>query len=99
MDISAVKKDGVIRVTLTGRMDMDNALKAEQAFLKYAASGSVFVLDFAGVEFIGSAGIRSLLTLYRTVEEQNGSVSIVNACDQVHEVLEETDFAPLFNIV
>ena len=99
MDIHAVKDGGVIRVTLSGRMDMDNALKAEQAFLKYSASGNVFELDFSEVDFIGSAGIRALLTLYRTVTDKDGSVAIKNPSEQVLEVLKETEFLPLFTIV
>ena len=77
---------------------MANAITAEQYFLKYAESGKDFVLDFSKVDFITSAGIRALLTLYRTVAEKEGSVTIKNPQPQVMEVLSETEFAELFSI-
>ena len=98
MEIKGRIQNGVIYVTLSGRLDTVSSLTAEQHFLKYAESGSEFVLDFSGVEFITSAGIRALLTLYRTVAEKNGSVTIQNAQSQVVEVLEATEFAELFNV-
>ena len=98
MEIKGRMQNGVIYVTLSGRLDTANAMTAEQHFLKYAESGSKFVLDFFGVEYITSAGIRALLTLYRTVAEKNGSVTIENAQPQVVEVLKETEFAELFNV-
>ena len=98
MEIKGTMKDGIIYVTINGRLDMANALTAEQHFLKYAEHGNQFVLDFSGVEFITSAGIRALLTLYRTVAETEGSVTIRKPQAQVLEVLEETEFAELFNI-
>ena len=79
MEIKGTLENGIINVILKGRLDMANAMTAEQYFLKYAESGKDFVLDFSGVEFIASAGIRALLTLYRTVSEKNGSVTIRNA--------------------
>ena len=99
MEIRGSIKNGIITLVLKGRMDMANAADAEQAFLKYSEEGSKFVLDFTDVEFIASAGIRALLTLYRTVcDREGGIVTIVKAQPQVLEVLNETDFAELFNI-
>ena len=98
MEIKGTLENGVIRVVLKGRLDVAGAMTAEQAFLKYAESGKDFVLDFAGVDYITSAGIRSLLTLYRTVSERGGSVAIVDPCDQVRDVLRETAFAELFQL-
>ena len=98
MEIKGTIENGLIHVLLSGRLDMANAIRAEQHFLKYAERGNQFILDMAGVDFISSAGIRALLTLYRTVSETGGSVTIKNAQPQVLEVLMETDFIELFNI-
>ena len=98
MEIKGTLENGIIKVSLNGRLDMAGAMIAEQHFLRYAESGKVFELDFSKVEFIASAGIRALLTLYRTVSEKDGSVTIKSPQSQVLEVLQETDFAELFNI-
>lgn len=78
---------------------MDGAYKAEQHFTKYAESGNIFVLDFENVEFLSSAGIRVLLSLYRLVSETGGSVTIKKPQPAVFDILEETDFAELFKII
>ncbi len=98
MEIKGTLENNIVKLVLNGRLDIENAMKAEQYFLKYAESGKDFELDFAGVEYIASAGIRALLTLYRAVESNEGSVSIKNANEQVKKVLEETNFAELFVI-
>ena len=98
MTINGSIENGIINVSVVGRLDTANAFVAEQHFLKYAESGNTFVIDFAGVEMITSAGIRALLTLYRTVSETGGSVTIKNANESVVSVLEETQFLELFNV-
>ncbi len=99
MEIKGVKANGIISVTLKGRLDIAGAMEAEQCFLTYAKSGNIFELDFTDVTFITSAGVRALLTLYRTVSEKDGSVTILHPQAQVLEVLEETEFSELFTIV
>ena len=98
MNISGKKVDDKIMVTLEGRLDVNGSYIAEQHFLKYALSGNVFVLDFEKVELISSAGIRALLSLYRTVSDNGGSVTILKPQEMVYEVLKETNFLELFNI-
>lgn len=98
MDIKGSIDNGIITVVMNGRLDMQNAMQAEQHFLKYAESGKDFVLDFSGVDFIASAGVRALLTLYRSVEDRKGSVTIKSPQPQVLEVLQETEFSKLFII-
>lgn len=98
MEIKAVKDNDIIRVKIDGLLDLGNAMKLEQAFLSYAPQGKHFVLDFSAVEFISSAGIRALLTLYREVSAKDGSVTVENAQPQVREVMVETEFDQLFNM-
>lgn len=98
MEFKGSLENGIITIVLNGRLDMANAMTTEQYFLKCTQRGNRFVLDFAGVDFITSAGIRALLTLYRTVSETGGSVTIRNPQPQVLEVLKETEFDELFNI-
>ena len=98
MEMTGNIEKGIVRLVLKGRLDMASSVSAEQFFLKYAESGKHVVLDFSGVSFIASAGIRALLTLYRSVDAKGGDVTIENPQPQVREVLEETDFAELFNL-
>jgi len=98
MEIKGTLENGVITVTLCGRLDYANAIVTEQSFLKYAERGSTFVLDLSGVDFIASAGMRALLSLYRTVQPKGGSVTILHPQSQVCSVLKEAGFQDLFII-
>lgn len=90
--------DGKAMVTVNGRLNMSNAMAFEQEVLPVAQQCTDITLDFAGVEFISSAGIRVLLTLYRAVSPKGGAVTIVNPCEQVRDILKETEFDELFNL-
>lgn len=77
---------------------MKNAMELEQKFMKLSENETKFTLDFAKVPYISSAGIRALLSLYRTVAPLGGSVHIINASDEIKQIMEETDFSSLFNL-
>lgn len=98
MEIRGNIENGIVNLEIDGRLDLANAFTAEQHFLKYAENNSVFSIDMSKVDFITSAGVRALLTLYRTVSEKSGSVTLKGTQPQILEVLEETNFAELFTI-
>ena len=50
MEIKGSIQDGIINLVINGKLDMNNALTAEQYFLKYAESGNKFVLDYFSIE-------------------------------------------------
>lgn len=90
-----VKEDnGVINISVRGRIDSSNADEFGRTILKVAASPDTSViLDFNDLEYISSAGLRVLLTLRKTKE-----VQIVNVNSQVYEVLEMTGLTEIFNV-
>ena len=98
MKAECTKRADDTLVVIDARLDMKNAMELEQQFMKLAEDETKFTLDFAHVPYISSAGIRALLSLYRTVAPLGGSVSIVNASDEIKQIMEETDFSSLFNL-
>lgn len=58
-----------------------------------------FILDFSGVTYIASAGLRVLLNMQQEIDEnEEPDVAIVNVPESVKEVFEQTGFNNILNI-
>ena len=63
------------------------------------AQGNEFVIDFSGVSYIASAGLRVLLNMQQEIDENDGPEAvIVNVSESVREVFEQTGFINVLNI-
>ena len=84
-----------IRLALTGRIDSNNAAQVEQALREQLpAAVDHLVLDAGGLEYISSAGLRTILRLKKSIPE----LSIVNVSSEVYEILEMTGFTELMTV-
>lgn len=96
------KIDGGARSTavhLSGRIDKLGAESLQQA-LDQVASGKPqeVVLDFEGVNFIGSSGIGKLLIFGREMISQGGRVKVVNLTREIKTLFASAKLDKLFNI-
>ena len=55
------------------------------------------ILDFKGLEYISSAGLRVLLSAQKKMN-QIGAMKLINVCEDVMEVFEITGFADILVI-
>jgi anti-sigma B factor antagonist len=100
MIIEGKKEGGRIVVTLAGRMDAVAAPDFDRRCEDWIAEGfSLFALDFAGLEYISSAGLRSLLVLGKKLTARKGRVVIASLKDVVKEVFTISGFGAIFTIV
>ena len=56
------------------------------------------VLDFSGVDYISSAGLRVMLVLARRMRDANGQLSLCAMNDAVRQVFQLAGFLPLFTV-
>ena len=56
------------------------------------------ILDFGGLEYISSAGLRETVMLYRAVSAQGGALSVRKVNPEVMEVFTLTGFNKKFEI-
>ena len=98
MTIEIKKNARQITIEVAGRLDTITAPVLEQTINDNIADISVLVLDFAGLEYISSAGLRVLLGSQKKMK-QIGMMKLINVCDEVMDVLEMTGFAGLLRIV
>lgn len=97
MTMDKVINGAEMTVTLTGRLDTNTAPKLE-AELKESISGiEVLTLDFSGLEYLSSAGLRVLLASQKIMNRQ-GRMVVRNVNDMIMEVFEVTGFCDILTI-
>ena len=98
MTITKTAENGTLRIALEGRLDTNTAPQLE-AELKTSLSGiTELELDFYGLEYISSAGLRVLLAAQKTMSRQ-GKMTIRNVNETIMEVFEITGFVEILTIV
>lgn len=97
MDISTIIEDKKQTVVLTGKLDTLTAPELEEFMQESLEEISELVLDFAGLKYISSAGLRVLLTLQKRMNKQ-GSMVIIHVNEQIMEVFEMTAFSDILTI-
>ena len=56
------------------------------------------MVDFSGVDYISSAGLRVMLVLARRVRDANGQLGLCAMGDAVRQVFQLAGYLPLFTI-
>ena len=84
-------------VMLSGRLDTTTAPELEKALQAADASITELILDFAGLAYVSSAGLRVLLTTQKKMNKQ-GKMIIRNVCDDIKEIFEITGFLDILTI-
>ena len=99
MQIAELRQDGVDVLAPAGRIDTTtvDALEARLNPLLAAAVPRI-VVDFSGVEYISSAGLRVLLVAAKRVKSAAGGLALCAMGDSVRQVFQLAGFIPLFTI-
>ena len=84
-------------IEIVGRLDTTTAPSLEKTLNEDLGETKNLVLDFKGLEYISSAGLRVILAAQNKMQ-QIGSMKVVNVCESVMEVFEITGFADILTI-
>lgn len=97
MKIEMTQDGTKLAVALEGRLDTRTAPELDEA-MKGALEGiTELTFDLENLEYISSAGLRVLLTIQKTMDEQ-GTMVVKNASEDVMEVFEVTGFAEILTL-
>ena len=96
MEIKKSLEDGKLKLAVSGRLDTNTAPELESE-LEFDGADEV-VFDFAGLEYISSAGLRVLLTAKKSTMSSGKQMSVVNANDTVRGVFEITGCGEIFGL-
>ena len=89
-------ENGILTICPEGRIDTNNAVETQAEFAKIVGENEFkeLVLDFDGLSYLSSAGLRVMLKL----KKENPSLKIINVIPEVYEVFETTGFTEMMTI-
>ena len=93
MNISTDRQRGVLIAVAEGRVDGANALEFHEA-LETAISpdDTGMVLDFEGISYISSAGLRVVLLVAKTLQKQKAKMAVCSLSESIREIFEISGF-------
>lgn len=99
MNIETLEQDDITVLVLTGRLDTNTVEDLEKAFGAAFGDGRrKFVWDCAGLSYISSAGLRTILQALKKLAASQGKLALCEPSPMVQEVLEISGFRPLLTI-
>jgi anti-sigma B factor antagonist len=98
MDIQTDHSRSATVVTLSGDLDSRTAPVVQDAVLPLVTDGSRLIIDLSAVPYMSSAGLRTLLLVYRQAQQQRSAIVLVGLAADVRDVLDSTGFLSSFMV-
>jgi stage II sporulation protein AA (anti-sigma F factor antagonist) len=99
MEIGIRKEAGATVATMTGRLDAVTAPEYESKINSVIEGGeTLLVIDFEGLDYISSAGLRGLLVTAKLLKAKQGQVRFANVRGAVKEVFDISGFGSIFQM-
>ncbi len=94
MTINKEKNGSELVLTLEGRLD---TIMLEKELKQEIGGVNLLIMNFAGVEYISSAGLRVLLAAQKVMNRQ-GQMIIRNVNDTIADIFEITGFSDVLTV-
>ena len=99
MELSETKSDGALVVTPTGRLNAESAQALQELLSSRIDAGETsLLLDLAQLDYISSAGLRSLLLAAKRVQACDGRFAVCALTANVREVFRMSGFDTIIDI-
>jgi anti-sigma B factor antagonist len=99
MEVNTQNFKRVDLVTVSGRVDSSNAPQLDEALKNLTNSGrSNLVLDLSQVDYMSSAGLRSLVSTLRDCKRKGGDVRLATPSPRVSDVLSLAGLDSIFEV-
>ncbi len=98
MEVKLVNHGSEGELLLSGDLDTRTAGDADALFAQLAERFNGITLNLKSLNYISSAGLRTIRNLYIRLVKKGGKLSVTNVNDNVMEVFEMTGLAGLLNI-
>ena len=86
-----------LTITLTGRLDTTTAPQLENELKDSLPGVEHLALDFAGLDYLSSAGLRVLLGAQKVMNKQ-GDMVVRNVNETIAEIFDVTGFCDILTI-
>lgn len=93
VDVKMEKKGDVLILKMKGRLDAISSPAAEKKVFECINGGEInLLLDFEGVDYLSSAGMRMLLSTTKKLKGLSGKLVLCNINQNVMDVLKMSGF-------
>lgn len=100
MDIKLKRKEDLYVIELHGEMDLYNASKVKEIFMKIIEKNiQKLLIDFQHCEYIDSTGVGTLLGMYAIAKEKKMKYFLIHVKGTVERVLTLTKLMEYFPIL
>ena len=97
LEISTHSENGKGTIELIGELDTTSSVEFEKSLDGFLDDLTDLTIDMKKLEYITSAGLRVLLYIEQTMEDQ-GEMRVINVCEDVMDVFEVSGFSEVLNI-
>lgn len=97
MQVSVNKENGILTISVSGRMDTVSAPQLDEAIKTNIEGADQLVLDLSEMSYTSSAGLRVLLVAHKLMSAKGG-MKVTGVTESVMEVLEITGFSDILDI-
>lgn len=99
MNIETKRETNVTVATVAGRLDAVTVSEYEKKITELITNGEIaIIIDFEGLDYISSAGLRGLLTTAKQLKAKGGQVRFANVNGTVKEVFDISGFSTIFQM-
>jgi anti-anti-sigma factor len=99
MEITQKEENGIVSISIKGRLDADSSPQAEKIVKEALAGQTTRVLfDLSALEYLSSAGLRVLLSAAKELRRRDGKIVLCSLNEFVKEIFEVSGFQSLIPI-
>jgi anti-sigma B factor antagonist len=99
MHIDVTTAGPVTVVKIDGRLDSNTSKELEDTVMGLVTSGTTrLLMDFGGVDYINSSGLRVLLMAFQHLKKGGGQLHLCDIKDYMREVFEISGYNEIFPI-
>ncbi|MBO4836008.1 MAG: STAS domain-containing protein [Lachnospiraceae bacterium] len=86
-----------LTVAVSGRLDTNTAPELEEELMNSLPGIKALVLDFEGLDYISSAGLRILLSVHKQMVKLDG-MKVIHVNQTIQDILDITGFTDILTI-
>ncbi len=99
METHVTKEGNAIVMSLRGRLDAVTSSQFETSLSDWISKGNKnFLLNFTDLEYISSAGLRSILATSKKLKETQGKIFLTGLHGPVEDVFNISGFLSIFRV-
>ena len=99
MEIKTERQNGTLIARVEGRVDSANAREFENGLSATITDDDTYVIvDFAGLSYISSSGLRVILMIAKTLRGRNAKFALCSLSGPIGEVFKISGFDKIISI-